>query len=180
MFEVERLDLNGAILLRSKVCHDTRGTFQKTMHREFFQRHDMDWKFEEQYFTTSHANVIRGLHFQVPPHQHSKLVYCIAGKADDVIVDIRKRSPTYGKSISIDLEGGDGKILYLPPGFAHGFRAMMDYTIISYAVTSCYMPEADTGILWSSIEYDWKLQGNPVISARDSNFLQFRNFISPF
>jgi dTDP-4-dehydrorhamnose 3,5-epimerase len=166
MFEVQELSLHGAFLIRGPGSKDQRGAFQKTVHKEFFEQHGLEWSFAEQFYSTSNKNVIRGMHYQIPPHDHVKLIYCVSGEATDVLMDLRAKSPTYGKCIDVRLSGGDGKIIYIPKGLAHGFLATADNTILMYSVGSIHEPAADQGIHWQSIPYDWKNE-NPIVSARD-------------
>ncbi len=118
------------------------------------------------------------MHFQIPPHDHYKLVYVTKGKILDVILDIRSTSPSFGMSISFELnEAGDSVLI--PKGCAHGFMALSDEATVVYNVSSVYNSEADKGIKWNSFGFDWPVV-EPVISDRDNNFILFSDFISPF
>ena len=119
------------------------------------------------------------MHFQAPPHDHSKLIYVISGKTLDVVLDIRKQSPTYGKCFEMILDGQDNVSLFIPTGFAHGFLALEDNTVMLYNVSSVYNKENDLRIKWDTIGFDWKII-DPVITERDCAFSSFEDFITPF
>ena len=122
---------------------------------------------------------MRGLHFQVPPHEHSKLIYCIRGRVTDVIMDIRVGSPTYGKCASIELSAENHLVIYIPRGFAHGFASLENNSCLVYKTDSIHAPQSDGGIRWDSIDFTWPFD-SPVISERDSSFPAFEDFRSPF
>jgi dTDP-4-dehydrorhamnose 3,5-epimerase len=171
--------LPSAFLIQGRPWRDHRGTFQKTVHREFFEKHGLEWSFAEQFFTTSGKDVVRGMHFQAPPHDHVKLIYCTHGSATDVLLDLREGSSTYGKCAEVSLNAGDGKTIYIPKGIAHGFRSLEKDTTIQYCVSTSHQPEADKGIRWDSIPYDWKI-AEPVLSERDRALPAFAEFKTPF
>ncbi len=170
-------------MLRPVVRGDSRGTFVKTFHNETFSQHSLADRFTEEYFSISKQGVLRGLHFQLPPHDHAKLVCVLRGRIHDVVVDLRRGSPTYGKhasfEISADLDGYC--MLYIPRGLAHGFFAREDQTIMLYHCTTVYAPDSDTGIRWDSAGIDWPLAGmTPILSERDRTFPGLAEFDSPF
>lgn len=177
--ELIKTNFNGLFILQHKVFHDNRGIFVKTYNQEIFKYLNIDLEIKERYYTISNKNVIRGMHFQTPPHDHVKLVTVLNGKILDVILDIRMNSPTYGKYFSIYVEGSDGKTLYIPKGFAHGFKALADDTIVEYNQTTVYAPDCDAGILYNSFGFNWGIN-EPIISERDNNFESFENFNTPF
>jgi dTDP-4-dehydrorhamnose 3,5-epimerase len=179
MFEVQELNIRGAFLLRGRSFNDERGSFLKTIHRESFERYGLNWNFTEHFHTVSHKNVIRGIHFQIPPHDQDKLVYCVQGQILDVVVDLRLKSPTYGRVESIELDASSAESVYLPSGVGHGFRALKDRSIVLYAVTKSHVPEADAGILWKSLPFDWGIT-DPIVSARDKRLPPLETFQSPF
>lgn len=158
---------------------DNRGRFVKTFHSEFFREHGLreDWK--EEYYSVSARHVVRGMHFQTPPMEHAKLVYCLSGAVLDVVLDLRKGSTTFGQAHSFELSGDKANSLYLPAGVAHGFLSLSDDSIMQYKVTSVHSPADDHGILWDSIGFDWPVK-RPIISARDSNHPPLASFVSPF
>ena len=133
----------------------------------------------ETYYNISNKNVIRGMHFQVPPYDHSKLIKCVRGEILDVILDIRKESSTYLKYDVISLNENDNKSIFLPKGIAHGFLSKKKNTIVLYHVSSVYNPNCDKGILWNSFGFDWPTN-NPILSNRDQNLEHINEFKSPF
>ena len=118
------------------------------------------------------------MHFQNPPHEHTKLVCCTSGTILDVAVDLRVGSPSYLKHISLKLSQKSGNMLYLPAGLAHGYYSLTKATV-SYNVSTVHVPEADTGILWNSIGMIWP-DMSPITSERDTEFTTLENFQSPF
>ena len=166
-------------LIENMYSADNRGSFVKTFHAESFQKQGLNIDFKETYYSVSNKDVIRGMHFQFPPYEHDKLVHVISGSVLDVVLDLRKFSPTYKKCMSVYLTGSEKKSLYIPKGFAHGFKALEDNTIMLYQVTSSYHAESDAGIAFDSIGFDWKVI-NPVLSERDRKFMTLEEFDSPF
>src|ERR1700753_1478426 len=120
----EPLPLQGAFLITLPAPTDNRGLFIKTFHDTTLRKAGVDFKLKESYFSLSKKDVIRGMHFQTPPHQHSKIVFCPYGAILDVIVDLRKNSPTYGQHYATELSLEKHNAYYIPEGFAHGFKAL--------------------------------------------------------
>lgn len=170
---------DGLYILETNNFTDTRGSFQKLFNSKWFFENGLSTEFKEFYYSVSHKNVIRGMHFQLPPHEHSKLVYVSQGGIIDVVVDLRRNSQTFGKYFSIVLSSTDVRYLYIPVGFAHGFQALEDNTIVNYAQTSCYNKEADVGIHYKSFGFDWKYE-NTIVSERDCGFVAFEDFKTIF
>lgn len=171
--------ISGCYEIKSNIFKDARGRFIKTFHEPEFVSLGLrtDWK--EEYYSISHRNVLRGMHFQVPPVDHAKIVYCLAGEVLDVVVDLRSKSSTYRKCYSIYLSPEHGNSLYIPSGLAHGFLTLTNECVMHYKATSVYSPEHDAGVLWSSLEFEWPLK-NPVVSERDKNFPAIADFETPF
>lgn len=158
---------------------DERGSFTKLFHSGLFLQGELNVEIQEVYYSVSQKDVIRGLHFQLPPSEHEKIVHVISGKVIDVIVDLRKNSSTYKEYITIDLNGEQKKAVYIPKGFAHGFKSMEDGTIMQYCVSKVYDAEADSGIRYDSIGFNWKTD-TPILSERDKSFVSLEMFESPF
>lgn len=175
---IKNLEIEGCYLIENFVAHDNRGCFVKTFHEEIFCNEGLQINFRESYYSISKKNVIRGMHFQTPPHEHDKIVYVTKGEILDVVLDIRKASATYGKYISVKLNAHNYSI-YIPKGCAHGFVTISEEAIVMYNVSSVYNSSADGGILWNSFEFDW-LEINPILSERDKSFQSFKEFNSPF
>lgn len=159
--------------------YDIRGGFIKIFNKEQYQNIDLNLNFHEVYYSVSQKDVVRGMHFQLPPYDHEKIVHVIHGKVVDVLVDLRKDSPNYKKCLEVYLSGNEPKSIYIPKGFAHGFRALEDKTVMIYCVTSTYHPESDTGIAYDSIGYNWGT-ADLIVSERDRNLTKLSEFESPF
>lgn len=179
MFELLHTPIAGCYEIQPKVLSDERGCFVKTFHRTEFSHRDLQLDFDEEYYSVSHAGVIRGLHFQLPPMDHVKLVYCVSGSVFDAVVDLRLGSPSYGQSFSTELSAVRGNGLYIPKGLAHGFAVTSESAILTYKVSTVYSPSHDAGILWNSAKIEWPI-ANPILSSRDQNFVSLSDFQSPF
>lgn len=171
--------LEGCFQVRPFFAEDERGTFVKTFHAERFAELGLPVDWREEYYSRSRKGVIRGMHLQTPPHDHEKLVYCTQGRVLDVVVDLRRESPTFGGHVAVELDGVRGHGLMIPKGLAHGFLALTDDVMMAYKVTTVYAPGNDTGILWSSFGLDWGID-QPIVSARDLTLPAFCDFSSPF
>jgi dTDP-4-dehydrorhamnose 3,5-epimerase len=171
--------LNGAKVITMMSSSDARGSFTKTFHETTLATEGIEFTLRESYFSLSKKDVIRGMHFQLPPHQHSKVVFCPQGAIMDVIVDLRKNSPTYRQHYATVLSAENHKAYFIPEGFAHGFKSLTNDAITYYLVSSEYSKEHDTGILYSSIGYDWEV-AEPIVSDRDLGFLKMEEWDSMF
>lgn len=177
--KIQSLPLSEARLLSLFSATDDRGEFVKCFHDSTLKNAGIEFNLKESYFSVSHKNVIRGMHFQLPPHQHAKILYCPQGAILDVIVDLRKESPTYGQCHAEVLSSGNHHALYIPEGFAHGFKSLTEGAITAYLVSSEYHKDSDTGLRWDSVGFDWGLDA-PIVSARDATLPCFADFSSPF
>lgn len=171
--------LAGVKMLEVPAFKDVRGGFVKSFHAPSFEQLGLRTDWLEDYFTTSAKNVVRGMHFQEPPAQHAKLVFCVAGRVLDVILDIRTDSPTFGKAIGVELTPDSGIGLYVPVGCAHGFLSLIDDSVMYYKVTSVHAPNHDRGVAWDSFGFDWPV-GDPVLSERDLSHPALADYVSPF
>lgn len=177
--EIIKTGFEGLYVLQTKAFKDERGGFQKLFNHEFFKDNGLDVDFKEFYYSLNKKNVVRGMHFQIPPMDHTKVVYVSAGRIIDVSLDIRKNSPTYGKAFFTELNAEDGRYMYIPKGFAHGFVSLEDGSICNYAQTTCYDRERDCGIDVNSFGFDWGVE-NPIRSGRDLEFPDLKDIDSPF
>lgn len=173
--ELVKTELEGVYIIKNFNADDNRGSFVKTFHKEFFKKHNLCTEFNESYFSISKKDVIRGMHFQLPPFDHEKLVYVPKGKILDVILDLRKNSKTYGKSISVELSDKNRDSIYIPKGLAHGFMSLENETITVYNVAAVYEKDADYGIMFNSFKFDWQCT-EPIMSERDKKFVTFDEF----
>jgi len=177
--EIEPTGIPGCHLLQARVLGDARGSFVKTVHTPRFEELGLRTDWREEYFTVSARGVVRGMHFQLPPAEHAKLVFCLTGEVLDVVLDLRCGSPTFGQAKGFTLSAENGRGLYLPVGCAHGFVSLSEASGMYYKVTSVHAPEQDAGIAWDSFGFDWPVS-DPVLSDRDRRHPALADFESPF
>jgi dTDP-4-dehydrorhamnose 3,5-epimerase len=165
---IRQTSLPGVLLIEPKVFGDERGFFMETYHLEAFRAAGIGDTFVQDNHSRSARGVLRGLHYQEPNGQ-GKLVRCTRGAIFDVAVDIRRGSPTFGRWFGIELSDANKLMLWIPPGFAHGFCAMEDGSDLVYKCTTLYDPAADRAILWNDpdIGIEWPI-AEPVLSAKDA------------
>lgn len=163
---IEKTLLKDVFIINNSNTNDDRGIFVKTFNKNLFKELNLTFEIRESYYSISKRNVIRGMHFQLPPYDHEKLVYVPQGAILDVVVDLRKESLTYEKYISVELSDQNKKSIFLPKGVAHGFKSLLDDTITVYNVATEYNALADTGIHYNSFGFDWNLI-HPMASLRD-------------
>ena len=168
-------------VIEPRVFGDHRGYFFESYNADAFAKAGIKADFIQDNESFSSAGVLRGLHFQAPPKAQGKLIRVQRGRVLDVAVDIRKGSPTYGKHFTIELTGENKKMLWIPPGFAHGFATLEDETVFLYKCTNTYAPEQEGSLLWSdeTIGIDWGID-SPKLSEKDKIGPTFDSFESPF
>lgn len=176
--KIEETYIQGLKLIYLKEFEDLRGAFIKVFNEKFFAKNGLETKFMESYYSISAKNVIRGMHFQIPPEEHTKMVYLNQGSILDVILDIRKNSATFGKYLKIEINKNNPVLVYIPVGCAHGFLSLQDNTMVTYLQSSCYNSDYDKGVKYDSFGMDWKID-RPILSNRDLQFPVFSetNFI---
>jgi len=179
MFSLRETKLPGCFEVQPRIFDDDRGRFVKVFHQDEFLRLGLETNFKEEYYSHSRKGVIRGMHFQLPPSDHVKLVYCVQGDVQDVVLDLRKGSPTYGLADTIKLTAEQGNYLYIPKGLAHGFCTTSAVATLVYKVSTVYDLQHDSGVLWDSFGVEWPTL-EPVISSRDTSFKSLSEFTSPF
>lgn len=177
--KITELQISGCFLIEAAKFTDARGSFVKTYHQRIFEENGIHMHFAEEFYSVSKKNVLRGMHFQLPPSAHDKLVYCLNGSVLDVFLDIRNDSPTFGKSLGLELSGKNGRTLFLPQGIAHGFLSLEDESVMVYKTSTVHDPIKDCGIRWNSFNYSWPVS-EPIISDRDTKHAAFSEFNSPF
>jgi dTDP-4-dehydrorhamnose 3,5-epimerase len=158
---------------------DARGYFVKTFQHSVFSGSPLLTGFTETFYTVSGRDVIRGMHFQVPPADHAKFVYCVSGAVMDVALDVRLGSPSYGRHVVVELDADRHNGAYLDAGVAHGFCVRKAPAVLLYHMTAEYAPAFDRGIRWNSFGVAWPV-ASPVISARDENLPLLQDFETPF
>lgn len=175
-------DIEGLIIIETKKYVDERGYFfESYQHQKFCDFVGKEITFVQENESLSAINVIRGLHFQKPPFAQGKLVRVSFGKVIDVVVDIRTKSATYGKTFGIELSQENGKQLWIPEGFAHGFVSLEANSLLNYKCTNYYNQPSEDAIAWNSstLNIEWGIE-NPIVSDKDQNVKDFSNFASPF
>jgi len=179
--EIVKTNLEGLLVIKSKCIRDNRGHFFESWNKLEYKNIGLDIDFVQDNQSLSKKGVLRGLHFQHPPFAQGKLVRVIKGAVVDIAVDIRKDSPTYGEHYSIRLTEENNKILWVPPGFAHGFVSLEDNTIFSYKCTAYYDKDSEDSLFWADtdLSIDWGVD-NPLVSKKDLLAGSFKNFTSPF
>ena len=178
---VDHFEIEGLLLIKPIIFSDERGEFYETYSLSKYSALGIPENFLQDNESISKKNVLRGLHFQLPPHDQGKLVRVIKGAALDVAVDIRKHSPTYGKYIMVELSEENKNQFWIPSGFAHGFLSLADETIFTYKCTNLYNKESESGFLWNDkdINIQWNID-NPIVSEKDIQLASFSSFNSPF
>ena len=178
-----KTELPDVVIIEPTVFGDSRGYFFESFNQKEFEENIGEIVFVQDNESKSTRGVLRGLHFQKPPFAQSKLVRCIAGLVLDIVVDIRKGSPTYGKHIAVELSGENKRQLFVPSGFAHGFVVLSETAIVAYKVDNWYAPESDAGIMWndSILNIDWKIPPAEVkLSQKDQHLKSFLALETPF
>ncbi|MEJ1157934.1 dTDP-4-dehydrorhamnose 3,5-epimerase [Prosthecomicrobium sp. N25] len=173
------------LLIEPRRFGDDRGWFTEVYSEADFSRRGIDVRFVQDNHSLSRpAGVLRGLHFQRPPRAQAKLVRCIRGRIWDVAVDIRRGSPTYGRWAAAELSAANGRQLYIPVGFAHGFLTLEPDTEVTYKVSDFYAPDCDGGLRWNDpdLALPWPIPAgiDPVTSSKDAVLPGLRAFESPF
>jgi len=175
-------DFPGLWLYAPKVFGDERGFFMESYNQCVFVAQGLDIAFiQDNHALSRSKGVLRGLHFQNPPRAQTKLVRVTRGEVLDVVLDLRKGSPTYGKSQGFVLSETNFLQLLVPKGFAHGYLTLTPNVEFLYKVDDTYAPEADSGLLWNDpdLAIDWGLT-DPILSAKDATLGRFKDFVSPF
>ncbi len=157
--------IEGVVILEPKVFGDERGYFFESFSQREFEEKVCKTTFVQDNESSSRYGVLRGLHFQKPPHAQAKLVRVVKGKVLDIAVDIRKGSPTFGHHVSTELSGENKRQLFIPRGFAHGFAVLSNEVVFQYKCDRYYVPHSEGGILWNdpALGIDWKLPEEDVI-----------------
>jgi len=176
--EVKPLSLKGLLEIKPDIYRDNRGYFFESFNKEKFRLAGIEYDFVQDNQSFSVKGTVRGLHFQADPHAQGKLVWVTSGRVLDVVVDIRKNSSDYGKVFEIELDSRHFRMLFIPPGFAHGFSALED-SVFQYKCTALYSKEAERGIhpLDPFLNINWGVL-NPNISEKDAALPHFNSLIS--
>ncbi len=176
-FGVQETTIDGVKIVTPFCTQDNRGCFVKYYEESFFSEMSEGSNIAECFESLSVKNVIRGIHFQYKNPQE-KIVHISQGSVYDVVVDLRKDSPTYKKWIAIELNDNNHIGVFIPKGCGHGFKVTSEYALMSYYCIGKYDAESDSGIVWNDVVLgvDWKLCNPPIISERDAKLLTFSDF----
>lgn len=180
---VIKTDIEGVVVIEPRVFDDARGYFFESYSKRRFDEAVKPVEFVQDNESMSTRGVIRGLHFQRPPFSQSKLVRCVRGAVLDVVVDIRRGSPTYGSHVAVELTGENRRQLFVPRGFAHGFAVLSDEAVFQYKCDNYYHPESEGGISIAdnSLGIDWRINpAEAILSDKDLRNPMLRDFESPF
>jgi dTDP-4-dehydrorhamnose 3,5-epimerase len=168
-------DIPGLLVIEPKVFGDARGFFMETWNRQRYAAAGLDWDFVQDNVSLSRRGILRGLHFQNPGGQ-GKLVYVLQGEVYDVAVDLRKSSPTFGRSYGLSLSAENKRQFFVPPGFAHGFAVMSETALFVYKCTSLYAPQNELTLAWNDpdLGVNWPIAA-PQLSEKDARGLRLRD-----
>ena len=168
--------LPGVVILEPRVFGDQRGFFLESYNERAFAELGIEERFVQDNHSSSRRNVLRGLHYQIK-HPQGKLVRVVEGEVLDVAVDVRRSSPTFGRWEAVRLSGENKRMLWIPVGFAHGFRVISESAQVLYKATDYYAPEYERTLAWNDpdLEIDWALEGDPIVSAKDQRGIALRD-----
>ena len=172
--KIKKTFIEGLLEIEYDIFEDVRGLFIKPFNSESYSHNDLSKPWKEIFFSQSKKNVIRGMHVQVGNSPCDRLVFVVNGEITDVVLDLKKSSPTYGQYYSRKLSLNSGIALYIPSSCAHGFRADTEEAVVMYVATELHDAAEDTGVLWDSFGYDWGSE-DFIISDRDRKFKKFNN-----
>ncbi|MBR0533833.1 MAG: dTDP-4-dehydrorhamnose 3,5-epimerase [Bacteroidales bacterium] len=182
--KIKKTSIEGLVIVEPEIFRDGRGYFYESYNaRDFEAATGIKVEFVQDNQAFSRYGVLRGLHFQLPPHDQAKLVSVVRGKVIDVAVDLRKGSPTYGRYEAVELSGDNHLRLFIPRGFAHGYLVLSRTALFQYKCDGFYAPKAEGGLAWNdpAIGIDWPVPAKDIIlSEKDRNRCLLKDFDSPF
>jgi dTDP-4-dehydrorhamnose 3,5-epimerase len=171
--------LDGVFEIEQRCFEDERGLFVKPYSSNQLEKLGLDPVCEESFYSVSKQGVIRGMHFQTPPHDMAKLITVTHGAILDVVVDLRRNSATYGQSVSFELDATQRNAVYVPTGCAHGFLSLTENSVVLYYQSKGYDADTDSGIHFDSFGFNWPVS-NPIVSQRDLAHPTLSDYTSPF
>ncbi|MBQ6820704.1 MAG: dTDP-4-dehydrorhamnose 3,5-epimerase family protein [Clostridium sp.] len=182
MFRVKKLDVEGCYLLTPTVFMEGTRDVIKVFNNTQFNIYGLSTEFKEEYYAIAKPGIVRGMHFQLSPEEHDKLITCIVGEIQDVVVDLRKSSKTFGKYAVVELNENNKNLIYVPSGCAHGYYIKGDKeAIVQYKVTKPFIRKLRGGINWRSLDIPWEFDFNNVeVESEDETWPKFEEFKSPF
>jgi len=173
---IQQTAISGLLLFTPRKFADSRGAFWETYNERLMQQAGLPTNWKQDNTSVSTRNVIRGIHYQITQAQ-GKLVRVTYGSVFDVAVDLRRSSPTFGHHVGAELSEENGAMLWIPPGFAHGFRVVSESAHVLYKATDYYEPAAERTLAWNDpqLKVDWRLDGEPIVSSKDQHGIPFRD-----
>ena len=179
--KINKTFIEDILIIEPQLFKDDRGFFYESYNKNHLDKKN-NIVFVQDNESYSIRGVIRGLHFQKPPHAQTKLVRCISGRVLDIVVDLRKDSKTFGESFSVELSSENNKQLLIPKGFAHGFQVLSNEAIVNYKVDQYYNSDSESGIIWNDKDLliKWNKDIEPILSKKDLILESFKNLKSPF
>lgn len=180
--KIERTEIDGVLLITPAKHGDARGFFSETFRADALRAGgiDHDWV-QDNHSLSGPRGVVRGLHFQRPPHAQAKLLRVVRGAVLDIAVDLRKGSSSYGRHVAVELSAENWRQIYVPAGFAHGFQTLHDQTEVHYRTSAYYAPEAEGGLLWNDpdLAIAWPIK-DAILKDADRKWPAFSDFATPF
>lgn len=178
MMNIIETEIQGVYIIEPKVFGDSRGYFFESFSKKEFESKVGPVEFVQDNESKSCYGVVRGLHFQKPPHAQAKLVRVVKGKVLDVAVDLRKDSPTYGKHVTVELSEDNHRQVFIPKGFAHGFSVLSEEAVFQYKCDDYYAPETEGAVAWNDPELniDWRVPADMMIlSEKDKRHPELKD-----
>lgn len=168
--------IKGLYLIEPEFLSDERGFFSRSFCREEFQKHQLDADIVQCNISYNLKKAtLRGMHYQIPPYEEGKIVSCTKGSIYDVVVDLRKDSPTYCEWVSSELSEKNFRMFFIPTGCAHGFQTLEDDVIVFYQMTGFFHPECSRGVRWDdpAFSIEWPIEKTRIITEKDKNYADF-------
>ena len=181
--KIEALEIVGAHEIILRPLGDPRGYFMRTYDHAIFEEHGLPTQWvQENQSANAKKGILRGFHFQAPPHAETKLVRALVGRVLDVFVDIRRSSPTYGRVGMVELDAAKHNAVLVPRGCAHAYLTLTEDTVVAYKVDAYYAPQSEGGLAWNDpdLGIDWPLDGEPQLSEKDTKWPRLKDLDSPF
>ena len=163
--KITKTEIEGVVIIEPRIFEDARGYFFESFSEREFAEQVFDCHFVQDNEALSSYGVVRGLHFQLPPHSQSKLVRVVKGRILDIAVDIRKGSPTFGKHVAVELSAENHRQIFIPRGFAHGYSVLSEEAVVEYKCDNYYAPDSEGAIAWNDADLaiDWQIPAEKVI-----------------
>lgn len=183
MFRVKQLEIGGCYLITPTVFMENTCDLIRIFNDTQFNIYGLSTEFKEEYYAIAKPGVVRGMHFQLPPGEHDKLITCLSGEIQDIVIDLRKESKTYSKYTIVELNEDNRNLMYIPRGCAHGYYIKGNKeALVYYKVTKPFIKELTGGVYWDSLDIPWEFKGKMKVETEDidKTWPKFEEFKSPF